>query len=116
MIMWIGTEIWSGSHLKPLETEKIGDNSIFLMVQTLQSRIIMAQAARTTLFKNNKILQPVIETYQSEGYIGQVLRTEVSEGETYTLEKVVGIYTSRDRAISEPAVEAKEGHQTCWLF
>ncbi|MFO7824496.1 MAG: glycoside hydrolase family 65 protein [Cyclobacterium sp.] len=95
-------------HLEPLETEKIGDNSIFLMVQTLQSRIIMAQAARTTFLKNNKVLEPVTETYQSKGYIGQVLRTEVKKGETYTLEKIVGIFTSRDRAISEPAVEAKK--------
>ncbi|MEX2566025.1 MAG: glycoside hydrolase family 65 protein [Cyclobacteriaceae bacterium] len=95
-------------HLEPLNTEKIGDNSIFLLVQTIQSRIMMAQAARTTIFSDKKPLEPVIETYQRKGYIGQLLRIEVGEGKSYTLEKIVGIYTSRDRAISEPAVEAKK--------
>ncbi|MEX2511932.1 MAG: glycosyl hydrolase family 65 protein [Cyclobacteriaceae bacterium] len=103
-------------HLAPLETKKIGEHSIFLLVQTIQSRILMAQAARTSLFRNNQKLEPVIETYQRKGHIGQLLRIEVREGESYTLEKVVGIYTSRDRAISEPAVEAKKAIRRAGSF
>ncbi len=95
-------------HLMPLETKIIGDNSIFLLVQTIQSRILMAQSARTTIYRKGEELKPVIENYQGEGHIGQLLRIEVRAGESYTLEKVVGIYTSRDRAISEPAIEAKK--------
>ncbi len=95
-------------HLEPLETEKISKNAIFLLVQTIQSRILMAQSARTTIYQNEKVLAPLIETHQRDGYIEQVLRLDVSEGKTYTVEKVVGVYTSRDRAISEPAVEAKK--------
>jgi trehalose/maltose hydrolase-like predicted phosphorylase len=103
-------------HLEPLETEKIGRNSIFLSVQTIQSRILMAQSARTTIYSNDKEIEPVIETYQREGYIGQLMRIEVLEGESYLLEKVVGIYTSRDRAISEPGIEAKKAIERAGRF
>lgn len=103
-------------HLEQLEAEKINENVIFLLVQTIQSRIMMAQAARTTLFRNNQPMEPEIETYQRRGYIGQLMRIEVREGESYTLEKVVGIYTSRDHAISEPGVEAKKAIKRAGCF
>ncbi len=103
-------------HLKPMETEKIGDNAISLLVRTRQSRINMAQAARTSLFQGEREMSPVTTTNQREGYIEQVLRVELEEGKTYTLEKVVGIYTSRDRAISEPGVEAKKSIKRAGRF
>ncbi|MDN3686687.1 glycoside hydrolase family 65 protein [Cyclobacterium jeungdonense] len=103
-------------HLEPQGTEKIDDNAIFLFVSTRQSRIFMAQAARTSLYHNESEMSPVITTNQREGYIEQVLRVELEEGKTYTLEKVVGIYTSRDRAISEPGVEAKKSIKRAGRF
>ncbi|MBK6265569.1 glycoside hydrolase family 65 protein [Marivirga sp. S37H4] len=92
-------------HLNALESRKINDNSILLLVETKQSKIRMAQAARTTFYFNDEPLEPVIETNEKEGAIGQVFRLEVKEGENYTIEKIAAIYTSKDRAITEPVLE-----------
>lgn len=93
-------------HLNPLSTKQISENGILLKVQTRQSQISMAQAARCTIFLNDEPLSAAIETKQTEGYIEQILELEIKEGEEYVLEKIAAIYTSRDRAISEPALEA----------
>ncbi|AKD05334.1 glycosyl hydrolase family 65 protein [Pontibacter korlensis] len=95
-------------HLDPLLTEQLTDNSIMLVVETKQSKIKMAQAARTNLYHQQQPLEPATETNQREGYIGQILRFEVAEGESYVVEKIVAFYTSNDRAISEPALEARK--------
>lgn len=95
-------------HLKPRKTEKIDDNAIFLSVRTRQSGICMALGARTSLYQGNSEMSPVITTSKRKGCIEQVFRVDLEEAKTYTLEKVVGIYTSRDRAISEPEIEAKK--------
>jgi len=103
-------------HLMPIETDVVGKHGISLLVQTKQSKIYMAQAARTRIFDGEKPLEPETETYQHEGFVGQRLRMMVSEDKTYTLEKVVGIYTSRDRAISEAGVEAKKAIERIGRF
>lgn len=93
-------------HLDQHDTRQIDENTILLSVQTKQSKIKMAQAARTTLFHQDQTMQPAIETHQKGGYIGQILTIEVQSGETYSVEKAVAIFTSRDVAISEPELEA----------
>jgi hypothetical protein len=36
------------------------------------------------------------------GYVGQEMAVEVREGECLSIEKIVSLYTSRDRAIADP--------------
>ena len=43
-----------------------------------------------------------------DGYIGQDIELDLREGERHTIEKVVALYTSRDRAITEPGLEARD--------
>jgi trehalose/maltose hydrolase-like predicted phosphorylase len=43
-----------------------------------------------------------------DGYAGLQLQVDVSEKDTCTVEKVVALFTSRDRAITEPAEEARD--------
>lgn len=95
-------------HLTPCATHQLDENSISLLVQTKQSKITMAQAASTALYFKEKRLKPVIETNQREGYVGQFFRLDVETGKKYTLEKTVAVFTSRDRAISEPLLEAEK--------
>jgi trehalose/maltose hydrolase-like predicted phosphorylase len=95
-------------HLNPCATNQIDEDSISLLVRTKQSRITMAQAASTRIYLREKQLKPVIETRQKEGYIAQVLQLDVKERQKYTLEKTVAVFTSRDRAISEPLLEAEK--------
>ena len=93
-------------HLSPLATEKVAEDSILLLVETRQSEIRMAQAARTRLYEGGKALEPHRETSQKEGYIEQLLSFDVKEGKKYEVEKIISLYTSRDPAISDPSTEA----------
>ncbi|MGM1054961.1 MAG: glycoside hydrolase family 65 protein [Bacteroidota bacterium] len=95
-----------GQHLDPLKTEVINENSMLLLVQTKQSKITMAQAARTQIYYRQKVVKSDISTQQKGGYIEQVFHFSAKEGKKYVIEKIVAIYTSRDRAITEPSIEA----------
>ncbi len=95
-----------GQHLQPLNTEVINKNNMLLQVQTKQSKIIMAQAARTQIYSRQKIVKSDIRTQHKEGYIEQIFSFSAKEGKKYIVEKIVAIYTNRDRAITEPYLEA----------
>ena len=45
---------------------------------------------------------------QEETSVGHELAVDLGEGEFVTVEKVVGVYTSRDSAISEPGTRPAE--------
>ncbi|MDH4094172.1 MAG: glycoside hydrolase family 65 protein [Betaproteobacteria bacterium] len=89
-------------HLEPLEASAAGADALFLRMRTLQSRLEIAMAARTRLDHPAQV-RDVIEP----GYAGRSLHAELAEGETLRIEKVVALYTSRDRAISECGAAAR---------
>lgn len=95
-------------HLDPLGTERLNDHRILLEVQTKQSKIRMAQAARTQVYHGEEQVQTGSKTQQKQGYIEQFLSFQAREKETYQVEKIVAIYTSGDRAISDPCLEARK--------
>jgi len=95
-------------HLEPLYSREINKNSILLKVQTRQSKIAMSQAARTQIFYGKNLVETTSKTSQKDSYIEQILSFTVKEGVTYDVEKIVAIYTSRDRSISEPSLEASK--------
>jgi trehalose/maltose hydrolase-like predicted phosphorylase len=95
------------NHLKLIETKQIDDDSVLLTMQTSQSRLIMAQAARTRLYRKGEKIDASVDTIQDNAYIGQNLRFDIRMGESYSIEKTVVVYTSRDNAISEPSIEAE---------
>jgi trehalose/maltose hydrolase-like predicted phosphorylase len=95
-----------GRHLQPISTGVEEKNILVLLVQTTQSRISMAQAARTKLFHKGREMKSTLATNQKEGYIEQILSFKAQEGKKYTVEKIVAIHTGRDRAISEPCQDA----------
>lgn len=95
-------------HLKPVLTANIGEDGFVLMVQTIQSRLFVAEAVKTNIYHSDELLEPERETRESEKYIGQILRLEISEGHSYLIEKIAALYTSRDKASSEPSLEASD--------
>ena len=95
-------------HLEPLEARPFGDDGMLLVVETNQSRIRIAQAARTRLFKWSEPAATERRTDGEEGYIAQYAAVAVAEGESLTVEKVVALHTGRDMGISEPALAAVE--------
>ena len=94
-----------GRHLEQIETAPVNEEGIYLLVRTRQSRIEMAQAARTRLYSGSERLKVNRRTHHEEGYIEQLLQVDCKEGEAVRVEKVVSIYTCRDWAISSPTYE-----------
>jgi alpha,alpha-trehalase len=106
-----GVERYKGlnnKHLQPLETRSIDQETIYLKSRTQQSHLEIAEAARTRLFRNGERLTPARQTVEEPGYISQQFVVPAQEGSAFTVEKVVSLFTSRDRAISECGLEARK--------
>jgi trehalose/maltose hydrolase-like predicted phosphorylase len=116
-----------GRHLDPVSPRTFGPQVIALKVQTRQSHLYVAQAARTIAFRGDEAIDVRRTLFQTEDYIHQVLACEARAGEAVRIEKLVAFYTSRDRAISEPLgsagqsagrypgfAEALERHKRAW--
>ena len=97
----------SGGHLVPLEAGGIGDDTVWLQMETRTSRVRIAQAARTRVVQNGQRVAVEWRTVQEPGRIAHHLILDVREGEPVTIEKLVALYTSKDRAIAEPGAAAR---------
>jgi trehalose/maltose hydrolase-like predicted phosphorylase/beta-phosphoglucomutase-like phosphatase (HAD superfamily) len=119
-------QLW-GRHLDPEGPRTFGTDVIALKVKTRQSRIEIAEAARTRVYRGDRELDVARSVYQMQDYIQQGLEFEVEQGAPVRVEKIVSLYTSRDRAINEPMgnagksvhrypafAEAFEGHVQTW--
>jgi trehalose/maltose hydrolase-like predicted phosphorylase len=95
-----------GRHLDPVSPWTFGPEIIALEVRTRQSRIYVAEAARTRVFDEKGKLDVARDLHQMQDYVHQVLSFEVKEKEPVRVEKMVAFYTSRDNAINEPLVNA----------
>jgi trehalose/maltose hydrolase-like predicted phosphorylase len=95
-----------GRHLDPVFPRTFGAEIIALEARTRQSRIYVAEAARTRVYGERENPDVDRSLYQMQDYIHQVLSFEVREKEPVRVEKMVAFYTSRDAAINEPLVNA----------
>ncbi len=95
-------------HLRPLSTSLMESDGISLLVETTQSRIAVAMAARTLAYQGEDLLTPAGNiVLQSDGYVERRLSFPVVQGKPLRIEKLVAFYSSRDNAISEPLVNAE---------
>jgi trehalose/maltose hydrolase-like predicted phosphorylase len=90
-----------GRHLHPITTRLVEPGIIALVAQTRQSRIYVAEAARTRAYGESGEIEAGRTLYRMEDYIHEVLAFEVEEGKPARVEKMVAFYTSRDYAINE---------------
>jgi trehalose/maltose hydrolase-like predicted phosphorylase len=98
-----------GRHLNPVSPRTFSPEIIALKVQTRQSNIYIAEAARTCVFRGGEGAQPLEvarSLYQMEDYIQQVLAFDVEQGSPVRVEKMISLYTSHDNAIAETLVAA----------
>jgi trehalose/maltose hydrolase-like predicted phosphorylase len=93
----------NSKHLAPIETRQIAEDTVLLVCETNQSHIRIAEAARTRVFRDETPAELERGTEHEEGHVAQHLSISAARGETLTVEKIVALFTSRDRAISEPA-------------
>lgn len=98
----------SSEHLAPTEARAIGEDAMLLAVRTVQSGILIALAARTLAFEAGQPCACERRTSARDGYVDQELAFELYVARPITIEKIVSLYTSRDRAIAECRLAAAE--------
>lgn len=97
----------AGDHLRHVAAAEVDDDTIELQVDTVQSGIRVAQVARTRIFDAASVARPAGQVFTQDRYVCQEFRLGVTQGQATRIEKIVALYTSRDRAISEPALQAR---------
>lgn len=98
----------ASSHIEPLDWGRVGDTAIHLLVQTNQSHIRVAEAARTDLFAGGQRLECSRRLEREHGLVADVLNLDLREQTPLRIEKIVALYSSRDRAISDCDLAACE--------
>ncbi|MEJ2024635.1 MAG: trehalose-phosphatase, partial [Deltaproteobacteria bacterium] len=94
-------------HLNHLECDG-DDDLIWIEVETNQSHIRIAEAARTEIFHRGRMIQPPCEVVVEEGgYIAQQFNMDVEVGQPLRIEKIASVYTSKEAAVSESLLEAR---------
>ncbi len=106
----------NNKHLVPLEMGTVGEDGIWLKVQTSQSRIDVAQAARTRVFLDGEAIVADGDPILEPGYVAQGFACEVKAGSEVRIEKIVSLFTSRDRGVSESGLEARKAIERAARF
>ncbi|GAB4289511.1 MAG: glycosyl hydrolase family 65 protein [Coriobacteriia bacterium] len=108
----------AGDHLEPVGCGADPEDGqvVFLQMETNQSHVRVAEAARTRVYMGEKELDVPRETVTDDEYVAHEFSVQVEEGESVTAEKVVALFASRDRAITEPCEEARKHARRCRDF
>lgn len=91
----------AGRHLRVVDTGD-RDDLIWMEAETVQSHLRVAQAVRTKIGRMQAGDEGRREALPGHDRIDQQLYLQAEQGNTVTIEKTVALFTSRDRAISEP--------------
>lgn len=97
---------FNNRHLQPVAGEALGGDAVLLLVRTTESKLHVAQAARTRVLCDGAVIDTPRQLIQEAGYVGQQFEIPLRQGETVCIEKLAVLYTSRDAAIAEPATAA----------
>jgi trehalose/maltose hydrolase-like predicted phosphorylase len=103
-------------HLVPVEARSLDDSAVLLVVETSQSHIRIAEAARTRMFRNGARVAEDPAVIGGAGRIGHEIVVDVVAEDEVTVEKTVAIATSRDHAVSDTAMAAAAWLETADSF
>ena len=98
----------NGRHLAVLDQAEVDKDTVDLQVETTQSRVRVALAARTRLLRDGRVAEADRRLVEEPGFVAHELTFDLEEGRPATVEKVIALYTSRDRAISESLLDARQ--------
>ena len=94
-------------HLKSF-AEGAEKNNAFVVVKTTQSDIEIAEASKINSFLNGNPQNEVdYENIVSDGEAYILTKTEIEKNSSYKIEKIVSIFTSKDRGVKNPLQEAE---------
>lgn len=90
-------------HLTPRRATEIDDETLLLEMETNQSGIHIAMAARTRAYRGSERLAPSRRLLTEDaGWVAHEFELQLEPGHPVRVEKLVDVGTSRDRAISSP--------------
>jgi trehalose/maltose hydrolase-like predicted phosphorylase/beta-phosphoglucomutase-like phosphatase (HAD superfamily) len=98
----------NGRHLAVLHAGEADAETLQLQAETNQSHVRVALAARTRLLHDGQAADVGRRLVEEPGFVAHELEVELEQGRPATVEKVVALYTSRDRAVSESLLDARE--------
>ncbi|SFL13506.1 HAD-IA family hydrolase [Geodermatophilus ruber] len=97
----------NGRHLQLLGQGQVDPETIDLEAETLHSHVRIALAARTRVLRDGQRVDAPRRLVEELGYVAHDLTLDLEEGRPTSVEKVVALYTSRDRAISDSRTDAQ---------
>jgi alpha,alpha-trehalase len=98
----------STAHLTAGMIDEMAPDSVILLTETSQSRISIAVAAHTTVWRDDAPADAQYAFVREGPRGGHDIQVALSAGQSVTCEKVATIFTGRDTAISEPASAAQQ--------
>lgn len=103
--------LFANGHLRPRVAEQLDDETIVLEMETTESGIHIAEAARTRVFRAGGAISPPRRLLTDPaGWVAHELDLLLDPAQPVRVEKTVMVYTSRDRAIASPTAAV-----TSWL-
>jgi trehalose/maltose hydrolase-like predicted phosphorylase/beta-phosphoglucomutase-like phosphatase (HAD superfamily) len=94
-------------HLTVVGQAEVDEETVDLQVETTQSHVRVALAARTRLLRDGQVALAERRLVTEPGFVAHELAFELEQGHPATVEKVVTLFTSRDRAVSESRDDAR---------
>jgi len=98
----------SRRHLVVLHAAEADEETVELQAETNQSHVRIAVVSRTRVLTGGVPTAAGRRPVAEPGFIAQVLTLSLEPNRPATVEKITALYTSRDRAISESLLEARQ--------
>jgi beta-phosphoglucomutase family hydrolase len=100
----------SSKHLEPM-VEGGRDHTSYIVVQTNQSRIQIAEVAKVLLSVNSERVSPKVTLTKKAGAVYSTFDLKAEKDCPICIDKVVAIYTSNDKDIENPLESAQKALQ-----
>lgn len=98
----------TNNHLDPVTTGRDDSGRLWLKTRTRQSRIEIDVATRTRCYISDDRQAPETEIEAHPDHIVLTMSEDIDAGETVRIEKIAAVYTSRDPAIAESGLAARD--------
>ena len=105
----------SSKHLEPV-SEGGENNTSYIVLRTNQSGIHIAEAAKILVSVDNERINPEVTLNKISGAIYSIINLKAGKRSPICLEKVVAIYTSKDKDIEHPLEAAQKALQNINSF
>ncbi|MCF7895341.1 MAG: response regulator [Candidatus Omnitrophica bacterium] len=108
----------NSKHLKAILANSFSPNCIYLKAKTSRSKITIFESAKINIYgkggKKVKLINKKIKKEKEKIY--QEVELNVKKNQTYSIEKIVAIYSSKDKDVSNPFTRAKKSVKEAGRF